>query len=178
MLVRYRMNALVGLLGSGLLLFGCVGITDFFQPEFLEALQGTSHVASLPGDAPALLVEVENGTDRMITAMVSYRASDGNTDSFTTLIEPYEKTAQALICPVAEITLGELNNTSAIGAIVRLGAGGANDPYIEVEPFEAMLQAGINYDCGDAITFAVMPSNETLSGYRIYAYIRRADGGG
>ena len=178
MLVRYRITAaLVGLLGS-VLLFGCVGITDFFQPEFLEALQGTSHVASLPGDAPALLVEVENGTDRVVVAMVSYRASDGNLDSFTAFIEPFDSTAQALICPIADITLGELNNTSAVGARILLGAGSLNDPYIEVEPFEAMLHAGIDYDCGDAITFAVQPSNETLSGYRIYAYIRRADEGG
>jgi hypothetical protein len=53
-----------------------------------------------------------------------------------------------------------------------------SDPYIDVEPFGIVLQEGLNYECGDAITFSVQRSTETLSGYQIFAYIRSAEGGG
>ncbi|GAF86848.1 unnamed protein product, partial [marine sediment metagenome] len=46
--------------------------------------------------------------------------------------------------------------------------------YIEVEPFGVLLQEGINYDCGDVITFTILPSSATLSGYQSFAFIRRS----
>jgi hypothetical protein len=72
------------------------------------------------------------------------------------------------------MTLGDVGNLDATGAIVRLGGGTADDPYIEVEPFGVLLQEGINYDCGDVITFTILPSSATLSGYQSFAFIRRS----
>jgi hypothetical protein len=33
---------------------------------------------------------------------------------------------------------------------------------------------GINYDCGDGVTFAVQSSGTSSSGYQTFAYIRRS----
>ena len=137
---------------------------------------GTQAV-TLPGDAPAILVEVEDQTQRNIEVLVSYLDADGLAKNYTVEVEPGQKTGQAIICPMSEITVGALGDLSSVGAIVRLGAGGAADPYIEVEPFGALLQEGINYECGDAITFSVVPSSATLSGYQIYASIRAGGAG-
>ena len=178
MLARFRMVTLVAALAGPLLAGGCAGaIQGLFDEEFLAAVAGGGAVASLPGDAPALLVAVDNRTDRTIEAMVMYRDADGVIESYTTVILPLETTARALICPIEEITLGDLSDSSAIGVEVRLGNGSVDDPYIEVEPFGVVLQEGVNYDCGDALTFAVRPSTINPSGYQTLVEIRRAEDG-
>ena len=177
MLMRIRVITVLVTLVASLLLSGCTAVQGLFDEQFLSALGAGTGVASLPGDAPALLVAVENGTDRVVVAVVSYRGSSGETRSFTTLVEPFEQTAQALVCPIEEITLGDVSNGNAIGAVVRLGNGTAADPFIEVEPFGVLLQEGVNYDCGDGLTFSVQPSTATLSGYQTFVSIRHAQDG-
>jgi hypothetical protein len=158
------------MLGAG----GCTGITSLFNEEFLEAASIGTNAASLPGDAPAVLVAVENRTTRVVQAQISYRTDDSQVQSYSTLVEAGQKTAQALVCPVTELTLGDVSDLSQIGAIIRLGTGNANDPFVEVEPFGILMKEEANYECGDSVTFAVLPSGVTLSGYQVYAYIQRA----
>lgn len=153
---------------------GCTGLTAIFNEEFLQAAALGPRAASLPGDAPSLLVAIENRTTRVVQAQVSFRTSTSQVQSYTTLVEGGEKTAQALVCPISELTLGDVSNLDQIGAIVRLGVGNANDPFIEVEPFGVLLKDGANYDCGDSVTFAIVPSGATLSGYQVYAFIQRS----
>jgi len=172
-----RTSATTGLLVAACLLAGCAAVGSLFNPEFLTALSGSSQAASLPGDAPALVVAVENATNRPAEALVSYRTTAEGVDSFWATVEPYSKTAQALACPVEEITLGLLSDPGEPGVYIRLGGGTVNDPYIEVEPFGVILKDGINYDCGDSLTFRVQPSGATRSGYQTYVYIRRASEG-
>lgn len=174
---RIRMLGAVGGLGLMLLLAGCSTALSLFDAEFLAALGMGARVANVPGDAPALLVAVENRTDRLIEVVVSYRLQEGAVESFSASVEPGEQTAQALICPIEEVTLGDVSDTNAVGALVFLGNSTA-DPYIEVEPLGVVLKDGVNYDCGDAITFAVQRSGATESGFRVFAYIQRAGGGG
>ncbi len=152
--------------------------TDMLNPQLLSSMTGAGRAASLPGDAPALLVGVENRTDRVIRVMVMYRAADDSIQTYTTGVQPGGSTAQALICPIPEITVGDLSDATAIGAQVVLGNGTVDDPFINVEPFGITLKSGVNYDCGDGLTFVVQPSGATVSGYQIFAYIRRSDGGG
>jgi len=157
---------------------GCGTIEALFTQQFLDATLGGRQVASLPGDAPALLVGVQNGTDRVVEAAITYRTitSSGQsaTETYTVVLAPFDHTLQALICPIEEITLGDLSNLDAPGAIIRLGSGTAADPYIEVEPFGVVLKEEINYDCGDSLTFVVQPSGAAPSGYQTFVYIRRA----
>ena len=83
-------------------------------------------------------------------------------------------TGRAVNCPVTEITLGDIADLSQTGALVRLGDGTPDDPFVEVEPFGILFKVGANYDCGDSVTFAVVPSAQTASGYQTIAFVQRA----
>ncbi len=175
---RTIVKAVAGaVLGVALLLGGCVSVTEFLNEDFLADLGLQGQVASLPGDAPALLVAIENATSRWVEVIVAYRESGSSSKSYTAVVAPNARTAQMLVCPIEEITLGDLSNPRAIGAVVRLGSGSPTDAFIEVEPFGAVLRDGVNYDCGDGLTFVVQRSGATLSGYQTFAYIQRAGDG-
>jgi hypothetical protein len=178
------LNWRVKLAGAGplivLLVAGCGSVTNLFNEEFLAAFGRRVEVANLPGDAPGLLVSVGNLTNRWITTVISYRDGDDAVQSYTTTVGPGEKTGQMLVCPVQEITLGDVGGLQTSGARVYLvdSAGTAADlataPYIDVEPFGTLLKEVVNYDCGDEVVFSVENSGLTSSGYQTYAYIRRA----
>lgn len=153
----------------------CADPLQVFDDEFLTALNLGTRVASIPGDAPAVLVEVENRTSRFVEVALSWRTGDGEALGHVTRLQPGVKITDVLICPVDEITLGDVGDLTQPGAFIRLGGGGANDPFIEVEAFAVLLKEGANYNCGDAVTFTVEGSAKTLSGYQIFAYIRRAE---
>jgi hypothetical protein len=164
----------VALLAGLPLLGGCAGVGSFFNPAFLQVLGVGEQAASLPGEAPAVVLAVENATQHVIEFRVTWRDLEGRIQERTRALAVGEEYSEALICPVQEMTLGDVSNLDDIGAIVRLGGGTANDPFVEVEPFGVLLQDGINYDCGDSVTFVIQPSSVTLSGYRVLAQIRRS----
>jgi hypothetical protein len=159
--------AIAGCLG------GCPGAEEFLNPSVFQSLGIGKVAANVPGEAPAIVIEVENGTERVIEFRVTWRDGDGQIQQRTEVLGVGDKFSEALICPIEEMTLGDVSNLDAVGAIVRLGDGTANDPYVEVEAFGVLLQEGINYDCGDAVTFTVLPSSLTLSGYQSFAFIQR-----
>ena len=151
---------------------GCIGITDVFNPEFVQSVQG-SPVASLPGDAPAVLVSVENRTGFVVNADVSFRGADSQVQTYTNTIQSGVTTARALFCPVTELTLGDVSDLD--GARIILGNGNPLvDPFLEVEAFGVLLKENANFECGDEVTFSIIPSGDSLSGYQVYAFIQRA----
>lgn len=155
---------------------GCAaGLSTFLAPEFLNEVGVGTRVAALPGDAPAVLLEVENRTGRVAEVQLQWREGDSDVGVLPELLDPGERVALALVCPIDEITLGDVSNLMLSGARIRLGDGGADDPFIDVEPFGVLLRDQANYNCGDIVTFAVIPSGATRSGYQIVAFIRRAD---
>ncbi len=165
-----------------LLIAGCGYLPNLFNEEFLAAFGRGVDVANLPGDAPGLLVSVANVTNRWITVVISYRDGGDAVQNYTTTVGPGEKTGQMLICPVQELTMGDVSSLQAPGARVYLvdasvasAAELVNAPYIDVEPFGTLLKDVVNYDCGDEVVFTVETSNLTRSGYQTYAYIRRAE---
>lgn len=155
---------------------GCVTnlAGTIFSPDFLDAVSPTGGVASIPGEAPALLVVVENRTTRVIETLVTWRDGDGTVSQRVIVLDPGEQQAEAVICPVEELTLGEVSDLTATGAVVRLGDGGGDDPIIQVEPFGVLLRDGANYDCGDRVRFTVAASGTNVSGYGISAFIQRS----
>lgn len=153
---------------------GCGTVTNLFSDDFLAAIGLGVSVPSLPGDAPALLVTVENRTSRTAEMVVSYRVESDVVENFTTVVQPGERSAQALVCPIEEITLGDVSDLNQSGVRVRLGNGLATDPFVEVEPFGVLLRDTVNYNCGDGVTFTVQSSSATLSGYQTFAFIQRA----
>jgi hypothetical protein len=159
---------------SGLVAIGCTSVTELLNPQFLGTV-GSSNVASLPGEAPAVLVTVQNQTSKNVEVTISYRSEKDTVQTYTAAVAAGESTAQALICPILEITLGDVTDLTRSGAIVRLGNGTADDPFVSVEAFGVLMKSGVNYNCGDALTFAVIPSSATTSGYQTIVYIRRAE---
>jgi len=188
MFARSRRSAMVAglvLLGA---LAGCGPLANWanvFNPDLMSALGMGTEVATLPGDAPGLLVTVENRTTRWILIVVEYRDANDEVSGFRTNVAPADKTSQMLVCPIKEITMGSVASLEQVGARVYLvdpaSVGGDttaldNAPFVEVDPFGVLLQDGINYDCGDGITFTVQESSQSRSGYQAFAYIRRAGG--
>jgi hypothetical protein len=181
MVARIKLTTGLGLALS-VVLAGCGAfqVTNLMNPDFLSSLGLGASVATLPGDAPGLLVTAQNSTDRSIAMAISYRDVNDKVQSYTASIAPGDKTAQMLVCPVKEITIGDVSNLSLSGARVFL-VGSVTDPnaigsapYVEVEPFGVLLKEGVNYDCGDGLTFTVQASTQTRSGYQTIAYIRRS----
>jgi hypothetical protein len=170
-----RMGVMAGWSGAAiaLLLGGCSGLSTLLNPDFVSSLGGGQQVAAFPGNAPEILLVVENHTNKNIQASVAYRTTEGGVKTFTDFIEPGEHTARALFCPIEEITLGDLSDLTVSGAHVLLGTGLPTDPFVEVEPFGVVMQETINYSCGDEITFSVQASSATLSGYQVFAFIRK-----
>jgi hypothetical protein len=171
-------------LALGVVLAGCsvVGqLTNILNPDLMSSLGLTgAQVASLPGDAPGLLVAVENRTTRWAAMTVAYRTGDGKAQSFTTNVAPQNKSAQMLVCPIAEITVGDVSNLKQSGARVFLienvtdPAQLDSAPFIEVDAFGVLLIEGTNYNCGDGVTFALQESSVSQSGFQVFAYIRRS----
>jgi len=161
-------------------LAGCGTLTGFLNPDFLSALGSGTQIASLPGDAPGLLISVENRTDRWVQIMVSYRDADETVQNFTSMVAPEDKTSQMLVCPITEITMGDVGDLSQAGAVVFLmddvvdSGELLNAPYLEVDPFGVLLREGVNYDCGDELLFTVKSSSQTRSNYQTFVYIRRS----
>lgn len=170
-----RLGVILAVAGVCALPMGCGQALSIFDPAFLADLGVGSRAASLPGAAPAVLVEVENRTTRVIDVSLSWRIERDTVETLFFTIGPDEALGEVLFCPVDEVTLGDVGDLNALGAAVRLGGEGPNDPFVEVEPFGVLLKNGANYDCGDSITFTVQPSSATPSGYQIFALIQRAD---
>jgi hypothetical protein len=150
------------------------GCTALLNQDFLAAAGFGQQAAGLPGEAPAIVIGVENRTDRVIEARLSWRDVEERVNESTYVVIERAKLANALVCSIPELTIGDVNDRERIGAAVRLGAGGANDPFIEVEAFGRILQEGIDYACGDEITFVVIYSTNTRSGFQIIAEIKHA----
>ena len=170
-----RLLGFVGASSALLLSSACIGTGEFINPEFLAALGVTGGAVTLPGEAPAVIIELENRTGRWIEGQLTWRNADGTVDERILVVPTDSKVSEAVICPVEEMTLGDISNPQATGAVVRLGQGAPDDPFIAVEAFGVVLQEGVNYSCGDSVTFTIQPSNVTNSGYQAFAFIRRAD---
>lgn len=155
---------------------GCVDPTQIFADEFLNATIGGQNVASLPGNAPSVLLAVENQTALPTVVNVRYRLANNDVRELSLQMLPGERSAQALACPIDEITVGELTDPSQAGAFVYLDTDAdatlnLNAPFVTVEPFGVILRNDTTYTCGDEITFAVVPSSATASGYRVVAFV-------
>ena len=168
----------------GVVMAACISCTEFVNSELLTALAGQA-VRTLPSEAPGLLVSVENRTEHLASVAISYRGSGQDVKSYTLTLEAQQHSAQLLVCPVTEITLGNVTNLAQSGAWVvlqdvqtvpLLDQAGApvGVPFIEVEPFAVLLRESVNYECGDELQFLVEPSGATRSGFGTEVLIRRS----
>jgi hypothetical protein len=169
-------NVRLAVLALTAALIGCQSGIGLLNPEFVELLRPGSSAKGIPGDDPAILVYVQNLTDRWAVMTISYRTSADAVVQYTTSLNPGDKSGQVIVCPVTEITLGNVSDLSEVG--VRVGARRGplssedplQEPFIEVEPFGILLVEDVNYSCGDALTFVVQPSDSSSSGFGTIAY--------
>lgn len=162
-------------------LLSLAGCGEILNPQVVSTALGTGGPAvSLPGDAPALRVGVENRTARTVQMLVSWRDADDQVQQSLFTLQAGASNSQAVVCSVPELTLGDVGNLESIGAVVVLGSGTVGgdgtpiDPVIDVEPFGVLLREGANYNCGDYVNFAVVRSSATRSGYQVIAFIQRS----
>lgn len=167
-----RSGLLWAALSGAAALAGCIGATDIFNESFINTVTGSEQVASLPQNAPFILLTIENRTNNLAEVEVTYRTTGAVVERLPATVEAGAKFAQAVPCPIDEITVGEITDLTVSGAVVRLGDGGADSPFVAVEPYGRLLTEGINYSCGDGVTFAVVSSTETASGYRVLAFVQ------
>ena len=163
---------------------GLLSLNSYLNPDFLAALGLSEKVASLPGDAPGLLVTVTNRTSRPTQIFVSYRDPNDDVKSYTATLAAGDETSQMLVCPVKEITLGDVSSLTQPAARVYQVAGAVTDaatlaaaPFIEVDPFGVLLRDVVNFNCGDGLIFTIQDSAVTRSGYQAFAYIRPSSSG-
>lgn len=156
---------------------GCTNfaLTDLLSPTLVAELSNTASPASLPGTAQTVLVTFENRLDNPCRFEISYRTvNDQIPPPIMVTLGNDVQFAQAIACPVLEITVGDITDISEPGVFVGLAGQTDNDPFIAVEPFGVLLREGINYECGDGITFVLLESQATASGFRILAFIESA----
>ncbi|MBK9120799.1 MAG: hypothetical protein IPM18_14565 [Phycisphaerales bacterium] len=170
-------------LGAWVGAVGCTEqVSELLAPGFFDLIGAGRTAANLPGDAPAVLVAVENRTSRWSQLVISYRDADQAVQTYTASVPPQGRTAQLLSCPIGEITIGDVSNLTTAGARIYLvdsayfAGGGTFDaaPYIDVEAFGVLLRDETNYNCGDELIFTVQASSATRSGYQLFAYVRRS----
>jgi hypothetical protein len=155
---------------------GCTNfaVTDLLNPAFLDTLTGNTSQAALPGDAPTVLVSFDNRTSNPCAYTITYRTVNDAIETLDGEVGNGIEVAQAVPCPVFEITVGEITDLSESGVIVGLGGLSVNDPFIQVEPFGVLLREGVNFDCGDAVTFVLVETTATRTGYRVLAFVEQA----
>lgn len=164
----------LGGLVAVLALCGGCSLSSVLNPDFLASVGLAESAANLPGEAPAMVIEVQNETNQIVEFRLTWRDGNGDIQLRSRRLLIGEKFSEVAICPISEVTIGDVSDLTATGAIVRLGNGDAADPFIEVEPFGVLLQDQINYNCGDSVTFSVRSSGETNSGFRLFAFIERS----
>ena len=150
---------------------GCFNPASLLNPDFLSTIGLGAKVAITPGENPAVVIEVQNQTARVVDTRLTVRDSAGNVSERQYTLGVGQKRAEAWVCPVEAMTLGDVSDLSSTGAIVRLGNGNPDDPFVVVEPFGVLLQNEINYTCGQKVNFSVVNSGATQSGYQIFAFV-------
>ena len=89
-----------------LLTSGCgLATGEFLNPEFLASLGFTGGAATLPGEAPAVVIELENRAGRVIEGQLTWRNADGTVDERILVVPVDSKVSEAVICPVEGTSL-------------------------------------------------------------------------
>ena len=157
-----------GLLASRFPVFGAallgllVCCSGCLNPDTLNQYSGRLYPI-VPGNQPFLLVRVINNTTATVDVPIVYDDGSGRKQYVITGLTPgaYE-TGVALDWPVTRLALCDLDNPFRATIIATLPDGSLSAvPYAN-----RTLEAGVDYDMGDGVTFAL--NNDVRS----EAYIR------
>ncbi len=155
------------------------GVGAGCNPNLVSSLGGTASLPTAPGANPYILVRFQNqikgppqnsgqtaasGVDFLAT----YRMTGAKYSITGVMGDGLEYTAdfgELVPCNMTVITLGDVDDLTAPGAWVAYH--GTLDPVLQpLAPFGKLLQNGVDFRCGDVLTFItyLMPENSRSYG--------------
>lgn len=123
--------------------------TSCLNPDFVSASFGNLYPAA-PGDEPFLLVRVVNDTTATLDVPISFEDGTGaGPFTFLDLTPEGREVGVLLDWPVTRVAVGSLDNPFLPGVVASLPDG----TEVAVASNQFALQAGVDYNRGDAIVF-------------------------
>lgn len=159
--------------------FGC-------NPGLIQSLGGAANLPTAPGTTnPYVLVRVVNavsgatmpvppgsttlGAPVGVGFSLDWRYAGGLTGGLGfggDGLAPGEDIGELVNCNITVITMGDVNDLTAPGAWLRYH--GTLDPVEQpLAPFGKLLQNGVDFRCGDVITFVTYNDSSLTRGYAI-----------
>ncbi len=159
-----RKNVAIAVLAVLGTVLGCNNMgTDSLNPQFMEVL-GTPYAPVAPGTAPFVVIRVLNMTDHQVIFYISIEPANGEPiQPITANVNSGFDGGMALSCPIPRITLGDVTNRDATGALIVFDENTRQ----EIPALSKILRDGIDYFCGDLIVFAAIKDNSTVGGYSL-----------
>jgi hypothetical protein len=166
------LRTLLALTFGAVLTWGGVGLGC--NPSFVQSLGGAAALPTAPGQAPYILLRLTNAISVPPSASASqpatvptgvgyqltWRYAGGQTGAWnigSPGLSPSEDIGMLVDCNMTIITLGNINDVTADGAWLIYG----NNTTQPLEPFGKILQNGVDFRCGDTLTFVTFldPTN-------------------
>ncbi len=154
--------------------FGC-------NPNLTQSLGGTANLPTAPGETPYVLLRMTNaitgptigglptGAPVGVNYLITWRYAGGTTDMWGTSgggLAATEDLGVLIPCNVTVITMGDVDDLTADGAW--LAYHGALDFVQEaLQPFGKLLQNGVDFRCGDVLTFVTYNDSSNARGYSV-----------
>jgi hypothetical protein len=158
--------------------FGC-------NPAFVQSLGGAAYVPTAPGTNPYILVRVLNavsgatmpvppgsttlGAPVGIGFALDWRYAGGQPGGLGLPgagLAQNEDIGELVDCNMTVITMGDVNDLTAPGAWLRYH-GTLDFVQQPIVPFGKLLQNGVDFRCGDVITFVTYNDSSATRGYAI-----------
>jgi len=169
MIRRYiGLETAAAILGAAIAVGGCNLVSQSLNPQFMEVL-GTPFAPIAPGTAPFVLIRNINMTDQRVLFNFEWiPAGTLASANFGFNVSAGLDGGVLVTCPVSQMTLGDLDNPTATGALVIFD----DNTRQEIPPLGRILREGIDYFCGDVVIFAAVRDTSTVGGYStIYGVI-------
>jgi hypothetical protein len=122
-----------------------------------------------PGLAPFIAMRAVNMTNQGVVFTLSWQHTGASQPSqFQFRVGPDFNGGIVVACPVSRLTLGDVQNRDATGALIVF----ADNTRQEVPTLGKILLSDVDYFCGDLVIFAVMRDESTVGGYSVvYAVV-------
>ncbi len=172
---RTAIRAMLAFLLGGVFLYGGMGFGC--NPSFIQSTGGSAHLPTAPGDADYIMLRLVNSIDGAyvpgtqtpvgVGYLGTYRIAGSNLPGFFGVggsgLVPGEDFGILIPCNVTTIALGDVNNPGQDGAWL-IYADDVGQPLV---PLDKVLQNGVDFRCGDVVTFITHNSPNDSRSYAV-----------
>lgn len=178
---RYGIGRMILVLSLGVTLaWSALGVGC--NPLALNSIQANRHVPSTPGANPFIVLRFSNsvvGPDQNTTelddpAAINFRATwryaGRGKDGFSlsgSILGAGEDIGWTLPCDVTVLTVGDVDDLKEWGAWISFNPPGTDPVRTPLPPFGKLLANGIDFRCGDVVTFMLQPDNSNSTHYSV-----------